>query len=178
MTQIQTERDGLVAARALPAEADRADQRLSAAVAAVPPEPMVSEFVPLFGELAAASGTEVDQASALTVSSDTDVEATTRLPPGTSSNPLCVGARGPSAALRGFIKRLRPRPRLVVVDLVDLTADENDAGALVANLELRIFTTKALVHTRARSSRRPESPWPWTRRPREMHRPDLAPLGS
>jgi len=151
LTQIQSERDGLVAevvaARELPAEAGSADLRLSAAAAAVPAEPEVSEFVRLVGQLAAASGTEIDQVSPLTVSSDTDAEATTQLPPGTSSIALSVGARGPYEALMGFLDQLRHQPRLVVVDLIDLAADEDDASALVANLEVRIFTTKALVNT-------------------------------
>lgn len=153
LTQLQTDRDGLVAevaaAQVLPAEAGSADQRLAAATAAVPAEPELPAFVQLVGQLAAATGTAVDQVSPLTVSSDTDAEATTRLPPGTSSITLSVGARGPYEALMGFVDQLRHQPRLVVVDLVDLTADENDANALVANLELRIFTTKALVNTPA-----------------------------
>ena len=45
----------------------------------------------------------------------------------------------------GFLDELRHQPRLVIVDLIDLRTDENDAAALVAELEVRIFTTKALV---------------------------------
>ena len=153
LTQVEAERDGLlaevVAARALPAGAGPAEQRLEAAAAAVPAEPGVSDFVQLIGQLASASGVVVDQVSPLTVSSDTDAEATAQLPPGTSSVTLSIGTRGPYEALLGFLDQLRHQPRLVVVDLVDLTADENDASTLVANFEVRIFTTAALVNTPA-----------------------------
>lgn len=151
LTQVEAERDGLVAevaaAQALPAEAGPAEQRLQAAAAAVPAEPGVSDFVQLIGQLASANGVAVDQVSPLTVSSDTDAEATAPLPAGTSSVTLSIGTRGPYEALMDLLDQLRHQPRLVVVDLVDLTADENDASTLVANLEVRIFTTAALVST-------------------------------
>lgn len=149
LAQVEAARDGLVvevaAARALPAAADRADQRLSTAAAAVPTEPGISEFVRLVGQLATAQGVVVDQISPLTVSSDTDAEATTHLPPGTSSITLSIGTRGRYEALMDFLDALRHQPRLVLVDLIDLTADENDASGLVADLEVRVFTTEALV---------------------------------
>ncbi len=149
LTRVETERDGLLAevaaARSLPAEAEPAERRLAAAVAAVPADPEVSGFVRLVGELASAKGITVDQVSPLAASSDADAEATTRLPAGTSSITLSIGARGAYGALMGFLDELRHQPRLVIVDLIDLRTDENDAAALVGELEVRIFTTEALV---------------------------------
>lgn len=149
LAQVEAERDGLLfevaAARSLPAGVGPAEQRLAAAVAAVPAEPEVSGFVRLVGGLASAKGITVDQISPLAASSDTDAEATTRLPAGTSSITLSIGARGAYEALMGFLDELRHQPRLVIVDLIDLRTDENDAAALVAELEVRIFTTEALV---------------------------------
>ncbi|MEZ5411992.1 MAG: type 4a pilus biogenesis protein PilO [Acidimicrobiales bacterium] len=162
LVRAEAERAGLLAevaaARELPAAAGPAEERLSAAAAAVPAEPQISEFVRLVGQLATASGAAVDQMSPLTVSSDTDAEATAQLPPGTSSITLSIGTRGTYEALMGFLDQLRHQPRLVVVDLIDLTADENDAGTLVANLEVRIFTTAALVNLPAPVDPAPDAP--------------------
>ena len=37
--------------------------------------------------------------------------------------------------------------RLVVIDLIDLNADEEDTSEIILDLELRIFTTENLVTT-------------------------------
>lgn len=149
LTRVEAERDALVAevvaARTLPAEAGPAEQRLAAAVAAVPAEAEVSEFVQMVGQQAAARGVTVDQISPLAASSDSDPEASARMPAGTSSITLSIGTRGAYEALMGFLDDLRHQPRLVIVDLIDLRTDENDAASLVGDLEVRIFTTQELV---------------------------------
>ena len=87
------------------------------------------------------------QIAPLTVSSDSDPEAVSRLPVGTTSVTISIGARGQYPALLAFVDELHALDRLVVVDLVDLTSDEEDTSQVIMDVELRIFTTEQLVQT-------------------------------
>lgn len=137
----------LVAARSLPDEADEFDRRIAAAAVAVPDTVDLAVFVRAAGDAAARSGVFVEQIAPLTVSSDSDPEAIDRLPPGTSSVTISIGARGSYERLLAFVDELVALDRLVVIDLVDLNADEGESDEVVMDLELRIFTTSQLVQT-------------------------------
>jgi Tfp pilus assembly protein PilO len=60
---------------------------------------------------------------------------------------VSIGARGTYEQVMAFASGLRQLDRLVVFDLVGLTADNEDSGQVIMDLELRIFTTDELVVT-------------------------------
>lgn len=132
-------------ARALADELDALDGRIAAASVAVPGSADLAAFVRAVGKIGEQSGVAIEQIAPLKVASDSDPEALVALPAGTSSITISVGAGGSYEQAMAFAAELGRLERLVVVDLVRLTADEEDSSQVIIDLELRIFTTEQLV---------------------------------
>lgn len=135
----------LAEARTLPSQLVGLEARLAETQIAVPATVELAEFVRATDVAADRAGIAVEQMAPLTVSSDTDEEALTSLPVDTSSVSISIGARGGYDQVLGFADELLAMGRLVVIDLMDLTTDEEDASQIILDLELRIFTTQQLV---------------------------------
>jgi Tfp pilus assembly protein PilO len=137
----------LAAARSVPADADDTGRRITAAAIAVPETLELASFIRQVGQVGDSSQVSIEQIAPLSVASDSDADALIQLPSGTSSVSVSIGASGTYEQVMAFATGLRQLDRLVVVDLVGLTADSEDAGRVIMDLELRIFTTDVLVIT-------------------------------
>jgi Tfp pilus assembly protein PilO len=140
----------LADARDLPDEPDELadlDDRIAAAEVAVPEVVELAAFIRDVGAVGDQSGVSVEQIAPLSVTSDSDPESLISLPAETSSVTISVGASGTYEQVMTFASELRQLDRLVVTDLVALTADEEDSSLVTLDLELRIFTTDQLVAT-------------------------------
>ena len=121
--------------------------RLTATGIAVPPTTDLAAFVRKIDAAGARAGVLVEQVAPLTVGSDVDGDAPTRLPVGTSAISISVGVSGSYETFMSFLDELATLDRLVIVDLIEIDADEEDPGRVLADLELRIFTTERLTST-------------------------------
>lgn len=135
----------LADARALDAEVDALEAQIEAAERSVPAEREVGAFVRFAHAVASETSVALDQIAPLAVSSDTDLESETTLPSGTSSILVSIGATGGYLDLMSFIDSLVAADRLVLLDGVEMRADESDSTMVILDLELRIFTTESLV---------------------------------
>jgi len=135
----------LEAARSVAGVTDDLDAGIEAAEAAVPSASLVAEFVREAGAAGDLTGVTIDQIAPLAVSSDSDSEGIERLPFGTSSILVSIGATGDYGALISFMDELTAMDRLVLVDIVELRAEDSDTTTLLLDLELRIFTTANLT---------------------------------
>lgn len=137
--------DDLETARGLTELEPKLDGRVDDAAVAVPATVEIATFVRATGAAGDKAEVFIEQMAPLTVSSDEDDDAVTRLPGGTSSVTISIGARGGYEQVMAFVDALLALDRLVVIDLIDMTADEEDTGQLILDLELRIFTTEQLL---------------------------------
>lgn len=135
----------LQAAKSAAGVTDELDTDIEAAEAAVPPSSAMAKFVRDAGAVGTRTGVVIDQIAPLAVSSDTDPEGVQPLPAGTSSILVSIGATGEYAALVSFVDELTTLERLVLVDTIELRAEEGDTTTLLLDLELRIFTTEMLT---------------------------------
>ncbi|GJM37970.1 MAG: hypothetical protein DHS20C19_13370 [Acidimicrobiales bacterium] len=135
----------LADARALDAELDALEADIQAAERAVPAGREVGAFVRFAHAAASDSGVVLDQVAPLAVSSDTDPDSETPLPSGTSSILISIGATGGYLDLMSFIDALVDADRHVLVDGVEMRADESDSTMVILDVEVRIFTTESLV---------------------------------
>ncbi|MDW3221153.1 MAG: type 4a pilus biogenesis protein PilO [Acidimicrobiales bacterium] len=135
----------LADARALGAELDALEADIEAAEKAVPAQREVGTFVRFAHSAATESGVVLDQIAPLAVSSDTDPDSEAPLPSGTSSILISIGATGSYLDLMSFIDALVAADRLVLVDGVEMRADESDSAIVILDVEVRIFTTESLV---------------------------------
>ena len=119
--------------------------KLTAARIAVPDEVELAEFVRDVGAVGDRSGVDVEQLAPLTVAGDSDAESAIDLPADTSSVTLSIGASGTYEQVMAFATGLRGLDRLVVIDLIGLTVDEESSSSVIVDLELRIFTTAELT---------------------------------
>jgi Tfp pilus assembly protein PilO len=76
----------------------------------------------------------------------TAATAAAPLPADTSAVAVTLGARGGYEGLMGFVDSLIAADRIVVVDRIELRADEESADVLL-DLDIRIFTTDRLVES-------------------------------
>ena len=135
----------LAAARRLSDVRPEFEGRLADTARAVPPTVDLATFIRATDAAADQTGVTIEQMAPLVVSSDTDEEAISVLPTGTSSVSISVGATGTYSQVIAFADALRALDRLVVLDRIDLNADEEETSKIILDLELRIFTTDALV---------------------------------
>jgi Tfp pilus assembly protein PilO len=135
----------LAKARALPNQVADLEARLAETDVAVPETVELAEFLRAASAAGDRAGIEIEHTAPLTVSSDADQEDAATLPAGTSSVSISIGARGGYDQVVAFADELRALDRLVVIDLMDLTTDEEDTNTLILDVELRIFTTEELT---------------------------------
>ena len=132
-------------ARSLEAELTTFAAEIAVAESAVPADRSIDDFGRSADEAATSAGIAIDQIAPLAVSSDTDPESSAQLPSGTSSVSISIGATGTYPGLMGFVAALEALDRLVLVDSIEMRADEADSSIVVLDLEVRIFTTENLV---------------------------------
>lgn len=116
--------------------------QIATAARAVPADLDLGGFVRDVGQLADDSGVAVDQVAPLLVYDETAED--TDLPDGTGAAVVSIGGSGSYAAVMDFIERLGSLERLTVIDVADLSAEE-DAAEVIMDLEVRIFTTGAVT---------------------------------
>ncbi len=116
------------------AEADRA----------VPPTIDLAAFVRATDAAADRTGVAIEQMAPLQVSSGSEGGTAAPLPAGTSSITISLGASGSYPQVLAFAEALGDLDRLVVVDHIDVNADEAQTSRLILDVELRIFTTDRL----------------------------------
>ena len=148
LIEAEAERDvlllDLAEARALPQRAGGFEQRLTETDVAVPPAVDLAGFVRSVDAAGEAAGVFIEQMAPLSVSSDTDDEVITHLPTDTSAVTISIGASGSYDQIMAFADGLRALDRLVVIDRFEANADEENITQVIADLELRIFTTQVL----------------------------------
>ncbi len=137
--------DELAVARDLPGRVPGVAARLAATDVAIPPTLGLAGFVRAIDVAGDGSGVFIEQVAPLTVSSDTDEEVVNHLPNGTSAVSISIGATGSYEEIMAFADALLVLNRLVVMDIFEINTDEENANQIIADIELRIFTTEQLT---------------------------------
>ncbi len=135
----------LVNAATLPAIARQLDQRIRATELAVPAAAELAQFITNTGDAATRTGVIIDQIAPLSIDSGDNLDGPVVLPADTSSILVSIGATGGYQNLLNFVDELTGFDRLVLVDVIDLNANEAISQQVTMDLELRIFTTATLT---------------------------------
>jgi Tfp pilus assembly protein PilO len=121
------------------------DADLDRFAVAIPAQLDMATFIRQIDAEAGASGIQIDLLSPNEVLGGSTRDAKRPLPIGVSSVTLSLAGQGSFESAMDFVERLTALPRLVVVDVFGLSAVDGDAEQIIVDLELRVFTTEALV---------------------------------
>lgn len=156
---VATEQDRLAAAQSeqlalvasfdeLSSAADRLDvfdADLERFELAIPPTLDMAALVRQIHAEAASSGLRIDLLSPTDVLGGATVDADRPVPAGMASVSMSLMGQAGFEEAIAFVDRLRALPRLVVVDVLGLSAVDGATDQIILDLEFRVFTTEALV---------------------------------